>query len=57
MENALNILLKDRKPFKIRTDKGKEFLAIKIQKLLKEKEIIHFVTENSTKANYVERVD
>jgi hypothetical protein len=50
-EFALNTLLADRKPVKIRTDKGKEFLASKIQKLFKNKDIVHFVTENTTKAN------
>jgi transposase InsO family protein len=54
MEQAIINILRDRKPIKIRTDKGKEFLASKIQKLLKNKDIIHFVTENVTKANYAE---
>jgi transposase InsO family protein len=49
-------LLKDRKPTKIRTDKGKEFAAALVQNVLKNNGIIHYVTENTTKANYSKRV-
>jgi transposase InsO family protein len=54
VESAIKIVIGDRRPVKIKTDKGKEFLASKIQKLLKDKGIIHFVAENTTKANYSE---
>ena len=45
-----------RKPHKIRTDRGTEFLNHLVQKYLKNQEVIHFVTNNMVKANYAERV-
>jgi transposase InsO family protein len=55
--NALNeILFEGRIPKKIRSDKGKEFLNRWVDKLLSDKGIYHFTTQNETKANYAERV-
>ena len=44
-----------RKPRKIQTDKGTEFLNRQVQDLLKEQGIHHFVTQSDTKASVVER--
>ena len=50
------IFNKGRVPQKIRTDRGKEFTNHAVDTYLKEKNIIHFVTNNEVKANYAERV-
>ena len=44
-----------RKPIRLQTDKGKEFLNKDVQKLFTQKGVKHFVTENETKASMVER--
>ena len=46
----------ERKPKLLRTDKGKEFTSNVIEKFFKTIKIHHFVTQNSGKANYAERV-
>jgi transposase InsO family protein len=50
------LLAGDRQPKKIRTDKGREFVAKVLQSYFKENGIEHFVTQNEVKANYAERV-
>ena len=45
----------DRKPEKIRTDAGKEFLDKEVQQFFKGHSKVPFVTSNETKANYAER--
>ena len=45
-----------RRPARLRTDKGKEFLNRKVQQYMKTLDIKHFNTKNETKANYAERV-
>lgn len=55
MVAALSTILKKRKPRKMRTDKGKEFLNHKVQQLLKKHDIIFFTSNNDTKAAIVER--
>jgi hypothetical protein len=44
-----------RKPNKLQTDKGKEFLNKTVQQLFKHHGIYHFTSENETKAAVVER--
>ena len=44
-----------RRPLRIQTDNGKEFLNKQVQEYLKERGIHHFVTNNETKAAMVER--
>jgi hypothetical protein len=54
--NALNVIFKQNKPTFIQTDKGKEFVAAKVQKFLKENGIKFYTTNNpDTKAAVVER--
>lgn len=45
-----------RKPLRLRSDKGKEFVNKQVQSYLKEINVHHFVTQNEPKANYAERV-
>ena len=45
-----------RKPARLRTDKGKEFISKHVQEYLKSLKIKSFTTKNETKANYAERV-
>ena len=45
-----------RRPLRLQTDKGKEFLNKPLQEYLKERGIHHFVTHNETKAAMVERL-
>ena len=40
---------------KLRTDAAKDFISDKFQKLMKDRNIVHFVTDNEKQANYVER--
>lgn len=55
--NALTILLDGkRKPWTIRSDRGKEFANEKMKTLLENRGVNHFYAESETKANYVERV-
>ena len=46
----------ERKPQKVRTDKGQEFKAKVLQKFFKDRGVDHFVTQNEVKAIYAERV-
>ena len=50
-----DILLEERSPGRIRTDKGQEFRAKAVQKVFKAEDIHHFVTQNEVKANIAER--
>jgi len=45
-----------RKPEKLRTDKGKEFVNNTLKKYLKDQDIDYFTTQNEGKANYAERL-
>ena len=45
----------NRKPLKLRTDKGVEFVNKFVKTYLKKENIHHFVTQNEVKANYAER--
>ena len=44
-----------RKPVKLQTDSGKEFVGAPFQRMLKKRGIIHFSTEQDVKAQIVER--
>ncbi|KAK3082481.1 hypothetical protein FSP39_001793 [Pinctada imbricata] len=44
-----------RKPHKLRTDKGTEFLNSNVKNLISSLNIDHFVTQNNVKASYAER--
>ena len=58
MKNAFEHLFKisfPRKPEKLQTDAGKEFLNKDVQKLLKSKGVHHFVSHSEKKAAVVER--
>ena len=46
----------NRRPSRLRTDNGKEFINRKLQQYLKSIKIKCFTTKNETKANYAERV-
>ena len=52
---AFSIIFRDRKPSKIHTDKGLEFINKPIQNLFKKLGIHWFATENEAKAHVVER--
>ena len=49
------IFKKNRKPTRIRTDKGSEYVNKEVRKYLKEQNVIHFVTQNIVKASIAER--
>ncbi len=51
---AMKVMYKKRKPEFLRTDKGNEFVNAPVTKYLKDNGIVHFVTQNETKANYAE---
>ena len=51
-----NILREGRSPTRIRTDKGQEFKAREVQKLLNKYNIQHLYAQNETKATVAERV-
>jgi len=54
--NAMKQIFKcKRKPTKIQSDRGKEFLNKHIQDLLKSKEITFYTTNNETKCSIIER--
>ena len=55
--DAFKIILKrdGRKPKRLQTDKGSEFLNSKVQRLLKEENIEFFTTNSEMKAIIVER--
>ena len=46
----------DRKPKRIRSDKGREFTNQLVKQLMKSSKIKSFTTKNETKANFAERV-
>lgn len=50
------LLSTGRTPNAIRTDKGKEFTSAKMSRFFKDRNILHTVTQNEVKANYVERL-
>lgn len=52
---AFKTIFKTRKPRKLRTDRGKEFLNHKVQNLLKQHNILFFTSNNDTKSAIVER--
>jgi hypothetical protein len=53
---SIKEIFAERKPFKLRTDKGSEFNNRFLKKYLKESNVYYFTTQNTPKANYVERV-
>ena len=58
MKNAFEILFQmsnPRKPDKLQTEAGKEFLNKKVQKFLKSHGVLHFVSHSEKKAAVVER--
>ena len=55
ISNAFKRLFKERKPKKLHTDKGLEFINKPTKQLLKDFQIHWFATENETKAQVVER--
>ncbi len=52
---AFNKVFKERKPKKLKTDKGKEFINKKFQRLLDELKIDWFITNSDVEASIVER--
>ena len=52
---AFKHIFKTRKPRKLRTDKGKEFLNRPFQQFLKEHNVLFFTSNNETKCAMVER--
>ena len=54
-EAIQDVLNDNRRPSRVRTDKGKEFLAGTIQRFFKEQDIRHFTSHNELKANISER--
>ena len=55
ISQAFRELFKERRPSKLHTDKGLEFINRLTKQLLKEQEVHWFATENETKAQVVER--
>ena len=53
---AFESIFAERRPYKIRTDRGAEFTGRLTKQYFKEEGVIHFVTHNEVKANYAERV-
>ena len=49
------IFKQGRKPTRIRTDKGSEYVNKDVRKYLKDEKIIHFVTQNIVEASLAER--
>ena len=54
--SAMKEVFKERKPIKLRSDKGGEFNNRWFKEYMKDKHVHYFVTQNAPKANYVERV-
>lgn len=54
--NAMEAILKDQTPKKIRSDNGSEFSNHWFRKFMKDNNVYYFTTRNPPKANYVERV-
>ena len=57
LETFDSILSEDKKPEKLRTDKGTEFLNESFQQYLKKKNIHFYTANNEPKAGVVERVN
>ena len=55
ISRLFEILFKERKPKKLHTDKGLEFINRSTKLLFKEQDVHWFATENETKAQVVER--
>ena len=55
ISRSFEILFKERKPKKLHTDKGLEFINRSTKLLFKEQDVHWFATENETKAQVVER--
>lgn len=55
MVKAFTKIFKHRKPRKLRTDSGKEFLNHPFQKFLKQNDVVFFTSKNETKSAIVER--
>lgn len=56
VKKAFENIFEHRKPSKLQTDKGKEFIASQVSKYLKTQNVKYFVTQNSdVKASIVER--
>ena len=53
---AFKAVLSERKPVRLRVDKGSEFVNQSFKQYMKENNIYMFTTQNTPKANYVERV-
>lgn len=53
---GLKEVFKERKPIRLRVDKGSEFVNRWVKKYLKDNDVYLFVTQSVNKANYVERV-
>ena len=53
---ALKKVFAERKPVRLRVDKGSEFLNRSVKQYMKENDVYMFFTQNVPKANYVERV-
>lgn len=53
--NGFKQIFKTRKPRKLRTDSGKEFLNSQVQNYLKKENVIFFTSKNETKCAFVER--
>jgi hypothetical protein len=50
-----NIFAEGRQPKALRTDKGREFSNVRVDKFYEDFNIYHYVTFNETQANYAER--
>ena len=55
IESALRRIMKHRKPRRLQTDKGTEFLNRRVQEFLKKENIEFFTTNSEMKASIVER--
>ena len=56
LEGLKSVFKLGRKPTRMRTDPGGEFVNKKMEKYLKSVDVIHVVTSSEKKANYVERL-
>ena len=54
--HAMKKIFREKKPKKLRSDKGSEFNNQWFKKYMKDEGVHYFVTQNTPKANYVERV-
>ena len=54
-EAIRDVLKSNRKPSRVRTDKGKEFLANTVQRFFQAEDIKHFTSHNELKANISDR--